>query len=503
MNTTYELDWLKRWNMYDPSRSALYDWSQQKDISYQSLYTQSVNLALLLKENFQVGFSDRVVVLSRNHWQWLPLFFALQRLGAIMVPANFRLSSRELEFVIENADPKLIIAHSEFLPALNEIPDITKLSLLIWDQSPLLAEIQKQDCVSQTLEFDPQITPQTPVMMLYTSGTTGRPKGALIHHEMIFFNSINTSLRLDLRENDSHVSFLPFFHTGGWNVLLTPSLHKGARSIICERFDPDQVLEIIERERVSILFGVPTMMDMMARSKRFEDSDLSSLRFAVVGGEPMPIPLIELWQSRGVPIRQGYGLTEFGPNVFSLSERDSIRKKGSIGLPNFYIEARVVNEAGQDIGPHEVGELWLKGPSATKGYWQNESGTRDLFHQDWLKTGDLVRQDEEGFYFVVGRSKDMFISGGENVYPPEVEQALREHPEVQDVAVIGVSDEQWGEVGKAFIVSKTGLPIESEDLKSFCLQRLAKFKIPKHFIFIDDLPKGDSGKILKRNLQEL
>jgi len=340
-------------------------------------------------------------------------------------------------------------------------------------------------------------------MMLYTSGTTGRPKGALIHHEMIFFNSVNTSLRLDLRENDSHVAFLPFFHTGGWNVLLTPMLHKGARSIMYDKFDPDLVLEIIEHERVTILFGVPTMLDMMARSPRFASTDLSCLRFAVVGGEPMPIPLIETWQARDVPIRQGYGLTEFGPNVFSLSENDSIRKKGSIGLPNFYVDARVVNESGLDTGHGEVGELWLKGPTATKGYWRNELSTKELFHQGWLKTGDLVRRDEDGFYYVVGRSKDMFISGGENVYPPEVEQALLEHPEILEVAVIGIPDEQWGEVGKAFLVSKSGRPLTPDSLKSFCRERLAKFKVPKYFHFIDELPKGDSGKILKRNLREL
>ena len=249
------------------------------------------------------------------------------------------------------------------------------------------------------------------------------------------------------------------------------------------------------------MFGVPTTMDMMARSPLFDKVNLSTVRYSIVGGEPMPIELIKVWDKKGIPIRQGYGLTEFGPNVFSLNEEDSIRKIGSIGFPNFYIEAKVVDNEGKELRDNEVGELVLRGPMCMQGYWHNDKATQDTIKEGWLYTGDLVRRDPEGYYYVVGRKKDMFISGGENVYPTEIEQILHAHPAVMEVAVIGVPDEKWGEVGKAFLVLNDN-KVTVDDIQKYCLQNLAKFKIPKHFVFLNSLPKGDSGKILKKKLTE-
>jgi len=243
-------------------------------------------------------------------------------------------------------------------------------------------------------------------------------------------------------------------------------------------------------------------MEMMARTPIFDKVDLSTIRYAIVGGEPMPLPAIKTWDKKGVPIRQGYGLTEFGPNVFSLNEEDALRKIGSIGFPNFYIEAKVIDNDGQELGANEVGELILRGPMVMSGYWKNKKATDETLKDGWMHTGDLVRRDSEGYYFVVGRKKDMYISGGENVYPPELEQVLRTHPGVLEVAVIGVPDPKWGEVGKAFIVRKHA-DVSEASVHEFCLQNLAKFKIPKYFIFMEALPKGDSGKILKRKLAEI
>ncbi|MEN0057891.1 MAG: AMP-binding protein, partial [Bdellovibrio sp.] len=234
----------------------------------------------------------------------------------------------------------------------------------------------------------------------------------------------------------------------------------------------------------------------------FEKTDLSSVRYSIVGGEPMPIELIKVWDKKGIPIRQGFGLTEFGPNVFSLNEEDAIRKIGSIGFPNFYIEAKVVDNDGKELPDNQVGELVLRGPMCMQGYWHNEKATQETIKEGWMYTGDLVRRDSEGYYYVVGRKKDMFISGGENVYPPEVEQVLRAFPGVLEVAVIGVPDEKWGEVGKAFVVRQSDA-VTTEELQGHCLKNLAKFKIPKHFVFLPSLPKGDSGKILKRKLSEM
>jgi fatty-acyl-CoA synthase len=281
---------------------------------------------------------------------------------------------------------------------------------------------------------------------------------------------------------------------------VTPFLHHGATTILLRKFDPEQVVALSAKEKATLLFGVPTTMEMMARAQSFADADLSSVRYAIVGGEPMPIPLIHTWADKGVPVRQGYGMTEFGPNNFSLQHRDSIRKAGSIGFANFYVQTRIVDANGSEVATGHVGELWLRGPACFPGYWRNVKATHEALADGWYHTGDLVRCDNEGYFYVVGRKKDMFISGGENVYPVEIETFLRTHPHVSEVAVIGVPDAKWGEVGKAFVVIKAGCAVDGPAILNFCYGNLARYKIPKHIAFVADLPKGDSGKILKREL---
>ena len=241
---------------------------------------------------------------------------------------------------------------------------------------------------------------------------------------------------------------------------------------------------------------------MMSETPQFASASFTKVRYAIVGGEPMPIPQIELWQSKGVPIRQGYGLTEVGPNVYSLPEEDAIRKKGSIGFPNFYVDAKVVDDAGNECGVDEPGELLMRSPVVTPGYWNNPAATEQVIRDGWFHTGDIVRKDSEGYYYVIDRKKDMYISGAENVYPAEVEHFLRTHPAISDVAIVGVPDPKWGEVGKAFIVLKPDAFCTIDEIRNFCTGNLAKYKIPKHFEFLKELPKGDSGKILKRALKE-
>jgi fatty-acyl-CoA synthase len=287
-------------------------------------------------------------------------------------------------------------------------------------------------------------------------------------------------------------------------VLTTPFFHRGGKLVFIKKFDGEQILKLSETHKATLLFGVPTTMDMMSRSDLFKSVDLASLRYAIVGGEPMPIDLIHKWHEKGIAIRQGYGLTEFGPNVFSLNQEDAIRKIGSIGFPNFYSEAKIVDDEGNELGHNQIGELVLRGPMCMSGYWKNEKATKETIKNGWLHTGDLVKKDDEGYFYVVGRKKDMYKSGGENVYPPELEQVMRQIPGVREVAVIGVPDAKWGEVGKAFIVKETSSSeLTNEIINEFCSKNLAKFKIPKYFVFVPDLPKGDSGKILKRKLLEL
>jgi fatty-acyl-CoA synthase len=505
LSAPFEADWLKRWNLYSPKSVAIQDADSGKSFTYQQLFETSNRLAHYLKNHYQIEKGDRVAVLSMNELEYVALFFATQRLQAILVPINFRLTAREVAHILSDSEAKLLIHQRQFAGVVEQIqksePKAMPKALMYFDGADSLTSV----CESKTLPSDLHpmdgVTTETPCMILYTSGTTGAPKGAVITQGMIFWNSVNTTLRLNLSQTDATLSFLPFFHTGGWNVLTTPFLHRGARVILLKKFDPDRILKLCETEKVSILFGVPTMLDMMKHSPLFKQVDLKSVRYAIVGGEPMPMDLIRTWQDRGIPVRQGFGLTEFGPNVFSLNEEHSTQKIGSIGFPNFYIDAKIVDENGKDLGAEEIGELVLRGPMCTPGYWKNPEATAQTIRDGWLHTGDLVRRDAEGFYYVVGRKKDMYISGGENVYPAEIEQFLRTHPAVREVAVIGVKDEKWGEVGKAFIVTHSSQPIETTELTSYCQSSLAKYKIPKHFAFLSELPKGDSGKILKRALR--
>jgi fatty-acyl-CoA synthase len=486
-------DWLSQWSTYTPDAVAVANAETGVSWSYRWLYRASCRLAGAL-ETWGVLPGDRVAVLAASEPEYFPLFFALQRLGAMLVPLNFRLAPRELEHIVADAQPRLLLVHGDFLAASAGCVAARRM-----DFAAVRTVLAAEHLPHVDLPFRGSF--REPCMVLYTSGTTGLPKGALITPEMLFWNSVSTGLRLDLTHDDVALSFLPFFHTSGWHVLNTPLFHRGAKVVFLKKFEPGRVLRLCDEHRVSILFGVPTTLDLMARTPDFAQASLRSVRFAIVGGEPMPLELIRTWEGRGIAIRQGFGLTEFGPNVFSLSASDSVRKMGSIGFPNFYVEARVVADDGSTIEDDRVGELWLKGPACTPGYWRNEAATRDALRDGWFLTGDLVRRDAEGFFFVAGRKKDMFISGGENVYPVEVERFLSTHPKVREVAVLGVPDPRWGEVGKAFVAPHEGQALTAEELLAFCHGQLARYKIPRYVEVRQELPKGDSGKILKRALR--
>jgi len=492
------LDWLKRWARFSPDRIALQCGESGRAFSYRQCFEASQRLAHALRAK-GVGKGDRIAVLAQNELEYILLFFAGQRLGAILVPVNFRFTTAEVRHIVTDSGAKLLIAQQALWPVAEPLKDIVQL----WNFDGPEGMTAALDAFSPAnIEFTSDF--EDPCMILYTSGTTGFPKGAVISHRMIFWNSVNTGLRLNLTQNEVVATFLPLFHTGGWNVLTTPCLHRGAKVVLLKKFDADLILNLCASEKVSVLFGVPTTMDFLRRSPRFHEADLSSVRYAIVGGEPMPLELIEAWEERGIPVRQGYGLTEFGPNVFSLNEEDSRRKMGSIGFANFYIDTRVVNEDGRDVNDGEVGELILRGPVTMSGYWNNEKATREVLRDGWLYTGDLVKRDEEGYFFVVGRKKEMYISGGENVYPAEVEKVLRQLPGVREAAVIGVKHLRWGEAGRAFVALEEDRKSISQDrLKEHCLQHLAKFKVPAEFVIMRELPKTESGKIAKKALHDL
>ena len=339
--------------------------------------------------------------------------------------------------------------------------------------------------------------------LLFTGGTTGLPKGAQISHRQICWNVLNTVIH-DLTHDDIYLCVFPLFHAGGLFAYLSSQVVFGNTSILTRQFDPAQVLDLIERERVTVFAGVPTMYQIMTQAPNYAEADLSSLRFCTSGGAPLPVPLVEKYtEDHGIRFKQGFGMTEFGPGLFALPPEDAIRKAGSIGRPNFFVDVRVVDEENNPLGPNEVGELVLKGPSGSSGYWQNpEASAAVIDDEGWFHTGDIVRYDEEWYFYVLDRKKDMFISGGENIYPAEIEQVLYKHPAVHMCAVIGVPDERWGEVGVACVVLKPDETTTEEELLAFLYDNLARYKVPKRVEIMDTLPLSSMGKILKRELRE-
>jgi fatty-acyl-CoA synthase len=496
-----EMDWVKRWAVQTPDAIAFQDAESKKNYTYAALYAITVQLAAHLNSEFSIGMGDRVSVLANNEMEYVPLFFAIQRLGAILVPLNTRLTPIELARPLSDATAKLIVVQSQFKQTLQDALFEDKPTVWMFDgEKSLTAFVQSAEMCRAVSEAKFAGNPSSACMILYTSGTTGNPKGVVLTNAMLYWNSIDTGLRLNLVQNDVFVSFLPFFHTGGWHVLLTPFVHRGAKTILLKKFSPDQVLQAFEKFGATIIFGVPTTMEMMSRAANFETVDLSSARYAIVGGETLRTELIHTWLEKGIPIRQGYGLTEFGPSAFSLHESDSLRKAGSIGTPNPHVEAKVLSETGLEVKTDEIGELVLRGPACMNGYWQNELATGEILRNGWLYTGDLVRIDDEGYFFICGRKKEMIKSGGENIDPNEVENVLAIHPAICEVVVIGIPDEKWGEVGKAFVSLHPGASVSAEELINHCSGKLAKFKIPKKIEFKNDLPKSPSGKIIRHSL---
>ena len=493
----YRKDWIQRWASYQPDKLSVREHESGRHLSYGALENLSTKAAAFLKEKLGMEKGSRVAVLADFCLEYIVLFAAAQKLGIVLVPLNYRLTGREIAYMLDNSQPDLFIVDEKYLPLLEGQEVLRAIRHILKPNAFMqaLEEYQAEGEVSEVLEAD------HPLFILYTSGTTGFPKGAIYTHGMAFWNSINTGTRLDVTSQDHTLICMPPFHTGGWNVFLTPFLHHGASFILLPKFDAGEVLRLLEEEKATLFMAVPTMLKMMLDVPEFEQVALKSTRYFIVGGEALPIPTIERWHEKGVLIRQGYGLTEAGPNITSLNHEDATRKKGSIGKPNFYVEYKVVNEEGAPAEQGQPGELWLSGPMVTPGYWQNPDATKAAIEEGWFKTGDVVREDEEHFLYIVDRKKNMYISGGENVYPAEVEHFLLTHPAIEEAAVVGVPDARWGECGKAFIALREGAMLGEQEIIDWCRQGLAKYKVPKYISFTGELPKTETGKIARKLLK--
>jgi fatty-acyl-CoA synthase len=497
-------DWAGRRAILTPKNEAFYDNMERQHYTFQDINYRANQLARVLAD-LDIQKGDRIAAFSKNRFDLIDLFFACGKIGAIMVGLNIRLATPELEYLIEKTNPKLISYDPNLSEPFSELRhscgnreilvmggESVSGDASIWQ----LMEKQSQDPIER-----PQIEFDDASLILFTGGTTGLPKGAVLSHRLIFWNSVNTIVSWGLKPDDVQPLLFPLFHTGGWNVLLLPFFHLGASTILMGDFNADETLKIIEQESCSIVIGVPTMFTMIAQSQLFQTTNLDSVRIFISGGAPCPVAIMENYWNRGKLFKMGYGLTEVGPNNFYLPESEIKRKPSSVGFPVFHCDMKIVDKENKPVKEGNVGELMLRGPHVFSGYWDEPEETGETLEPDgWVHTGDLVMRDDEGFYFIVGRKKDMFISGGENVYPTEIEELLYKHPAVLEAAVIGVPDDFWGEIGKAFVSLKPGMKVTGEELKSFLLDKLAKYKIPKHYEVRDSLPKSAAGKILKREL---
>jgi len=501
-------DWVAHHRAHRPAKEAVRELSPPRSVSYAELDARADALAAYLS-SLGIGRGDRVALLAHNGIEYFDLQFACGRTGSIAVLINWRLTVPELEYILGDSAPKLLIHDVEFTETAQALQKRCSITTLLCIDKRALAASPPNAYEATVEAFAGQSAPREAlthddvVTIMYTSGTTGHPKGALITHGMNFWNCSNLGTAAGVGQDTVHLSVLPLFHTGGLNCYSNPVLHAGGTVVIMRVFDPGQALRVIGNpaQRITHFFAVPAPYQFMVQHPDFATTDLSRLRSAGVGGAPCALSILQAWADRGVRLMQGFGMTETSPACIFLDPADAIRKLGSTGKVLLHTEARIVNQAGDDCGANEIGELWVAGPNITPGYWNRPDATAGAFEGRWLKTGDAARRDDDGFYYIVDRWKDMYISGGENVYPAEVENVLYQLPQLAEVAVIGVPHEKWGEVGLAVLVLKPGQQLDRDTVLGHCSQQLARFKCPADMVVIDALPRNATGKVLKRELR--
>jgi fatty-acyl-CoA synthase len=477
-----------------PDREAIYDLATGRRYSYDQLNRRANRVANALRQRCGVSAGDRVAILAHNCIEYVDLFYAVGKLGAILVPLNWRLTEAELAHILGDSEPLVLVAGTDFADVAGALRDQVDLAQLVllgdpWDQLTAAASDREPE--------RPPLTGDDPYCIMYTSGTTGRPKGAVIPHRQVLWNCINTAVGFGLSAADVSPVLTPLFHAGGLFAFLTPILYLGGRVVLGRGFRGEADLETIESERCTVILGVPTIFRMWHDTPAYRAADFGHVRYFITGGAPCPDWLMQAWRDdKRVAFRQGYGLTEVGPNCFAMTDADSTARPGSIGRPIFHSQARLV-------GGGDTGELALRGPHVCTGYWRNPEATRAALKDGWFHTGDVARRDPDGFYYIAGRQKEMIISGGENIYAAEVEAVINDHPEVAESALIGQPDDRWGEVGVIVVIPRGGHGLTEEQLLQFCADRLARYKIPRRVVFADDFPRTALGKPRKPELQRI
>jgi fatty-acyl-CoA synthase len=474
-------------------------------LSYGALSARIGQTARALKAEFGVSRGDRVAILSLNRPDYLVLLYACARLGAMLVPLNWRLALAEQLFILSNASVKILVleqAFAEILPALqSSLPGTCVVGL---DFSP-----PQGSAIDQLLAGargdgrNPHTDLTCPLLIVYTSGTTGRPKGAVLRQEALLWNGVMSQHMHGLTSDDHILTVLPFFHVGGLNIQTTPALHHGATVTIHSRFTPDATLATIARERPTLTVLVPAIIQAVTDHPDWLSTELSSLKAVSTGSTIVPPHLIDRFVARGVPVLQVYGSTETCPIAVYTRLGGDLSRVGSTGLPGLCCEAAVIDDSGVELPPDTPGEIAVRGPNVFSEYWGNGDATREALRDGWYRTGDIGLRDADGYFWVHDRKKNLIISGGENIYPAEVERVLLEHPDVSECGVIGRPDPRWDEVPVAYVIRRSGCSVDAENLKAHVLTQLARFKVPRDIIFVDDLPRTALGKVQHFMLRQL
>jgi len=504
-------NWVGAWSRkradLSPNQTAVIDVERQSRMSYADLNERANRTARLLR-NFDVEKGNRVATISKNRIECLDLCLASGKIGSVLAPLSHRLATDELAELLSQVDPELIIVEGEFEDKLanaarkvrtdqGETQD-TILSLV--DDGETRWK-RYQDCVPENTSAveEAKLNLDDSFMLLATGGSTGLPKETVLSYRSVYWNSFNAITGFGIHPGDTVPLLFPMFHTGGWNVVTIPTLHMGGTLVLFRDFDPGEILSVTEAKDATILSSVSTIFRLMAEHDAWERTDLSNVRKADAGGEPCRNTVIKKYEAKGITLTQGYGLTECGPVNFASPEDLSQDSSGSVGKPGMHVDARIVDEDGESVESGEVGELELAGHHAATGYWNNPEETEATFDDGWVSTGDLARVDDGGNVHIEGRKKNMFISGGENVYPEALEDAISDYPGVDEVIVISVPDEKWGQVGRGII--KCDDDVETERIEEFLVGRIADFKIPKTWVIVDEMPKSGPSKIDRKELQ--
>jgi len=479
---------------------------------------EGINRAAHLLQETGLRKGDRIAVLALNCMEFLEIYFAAAKLGVIFVPLNWRLTPPELEYQLNDCGARLLLFHDSFLGNVGAIRERIAVEadkfLFLASGSPTLPGFEPPGCPAWAEDYlalvkgrpavepepDPPVLFHDPLAIVYTSGTTGNPKGAVLSHEQTYFKNFQVGIYTDATADDVLIAQMPLFHSGGLFIVSTPALCSGMTLVMRRGFDPNEFAQDIERYRGTIVFALTTMWRLILETGKLAQIDVSSVRCVVGGGERTPPSLFEELAKRGLYMQQGFGQTE--NSAMTLLPREDIqRKMGSIGKPGFFTDVWVADARLRRLPPGEIGELVARGPTVMSGYWNLPAETARTLVDGVLYTGDLGTMDEEGYLYVVDRAKDMYRSGGENVYPAEVEKILAGHPKIANVAIIGVPDEKWGETGLALVVPQPGQTLEADEVLAFLQGKVARFKQPRHVRFLDALPLTATLKVKKAELK--